>query len=313
MGVIPRTRLPEPLLQLAAAQAGVLSREQVLAFGITDRVVDRLVTQGTWRRVTRGVFAASAETWLQLAWAGVLLGGTSAIIGERSAGYLHGIERNPPDQVTIFVGRGGRVERDDRWRFLRSDRLGVKEPPRTRLPETVVDVAGACSDDELTAMLAEVIASGRARPEDILRVVASRSRVANRKLLTEILGDVADGTDSPLERRYLHSVERAHGLPRAERRRRPARRFRTDAWYRAFGLIIELDGAAYHRGNARSTDMTRDNLHQLNGITTLRFTWTHVVGRPCAVARQVAVMLARNGWSGELRTCPRCCAEDFAP
>ncbi|MFZ0529608.1 MAG: DUF559 domain-containing protein, partial [Propionicimonas sp.] len=117
---------------------------------------------------------------------------------------------------------------------------------------------------------------------------------------------VAAGVDSPLELRYLRDVERAHGLPRAARRERPAHRFRSDAWYREYGVIVELDGALYHRGLARSTDMTRDNLHRLNGLITLRFAWTHVVGDPCGVARQVAAALSLNRWPGPLHSCPRC-------
>ncbi|HQY98418.1 MAG TPA: type IV toxin-antitoxin system AbiEi family antitoxin domain-containing protein [Propionicimonas sp.] len=304
--MIPRTELPEALMQLALMQAGALSREQVLAFGITDRVIDRLVAQGTWRRVTRGILAASEESWLQLAWAGLLLGGPKAILGEQSAGYLHGIERHPPEQVVVFIGRDGRVARDDRWRFVRSDRLGIREPARTRLPETVVDIARSLTEDEMTSMLAEVIGSGRVRPEDILRVAHATARLPHRKLFNDVLSDVAEGVDSPLELRYLRTVERAHALPRAERRRRPAQRFRTDAWYREYGVIVELDGDAYHRGVARSTDMTRDNLHQLNGMTTLRFTWTHIVGNPCGAAEQVAAMLTARGWSGGLQSCPRC-------
>ncbi len=311
-GVIPKTTMPAGLRELAALQAGVLSREQVHGYGLSDRVIERLVAEGTWRRVSRGVYATSEDSWLQRAWAGVLLGGTPAVLGEEAAGHLQGLVREPPDQIAVFVGRGGRVDRDDRWRFVRSDRLGLGEPPRTRLPQTVVDLARSLNPDGVTALLAEAIGSHGARPEDILRVVNGTSRLPNRALVTEILGDVVAGIDSPLERRYLRSVERPHGLPAAERRVRPAARYLCDAWYREYGVLVELDGDIHHRGLARLADMDRDNLHAFSGLFTLRFTWAHVVGDPCGVARQVAVALAMHGWSGELQTCPRCNAEGCA-
>jgi len=80
-GVIPKTIVPTGLRELAALQAGVLSREQVHSYGLSDRVIERLVTEGTWRRVCRGLYATSEDSWLQRAWAGVLLGGAPGPAG----------------------------------------------------------------------------------------------------------------------------------------------------------------------------------------------------------------------------------------
>jgi very-short-patch-repair endonuclease len=303
--MIPRTRVPSALSSLAARQAGVVSREQALGFGLSDRVLDRLTGEATWRRVTRGIYALTEESWEQLAWAGVLLGGSPAVLGLWSAAHLHGLTREEPQPLSVFVGRAGRVERDDRWQFHRTDRFGRGEPPRTRVSQTIVDLSGSMDADELTTLLAEAIGSRRTTPEDILRAVRQTPRLRHRRLLTDILGDVAAGAQSPLELRYLRTVERPHGLPVAERQAHPSGRFRTDAWYRAYRLVVELDGDPYHRGLARSADMTRDNVHRLAGIATLRFTWGHVVGDPCGVADQVASALALNGWSGVVRPCAR--------
>lgn len=312
--MIPRTKVPAGLTQLAMSQSGALSREQVRAFGLTDRVVARLVEQDAWRRLASGIYALTTQSWLQLAWAGVLIGGGRAVLGGRAAAHLHGIAREPPDRILVFVGSAGRVARnDDRWQFVRADRSGPGEPPRTRLPQTVIDLCAGLDPDEITALVADVVAARRARPEDLIRVVHATHRIPHRRLLLDILGDVADGVDSPLERRYLHDVERAHGLPKASRRVRPAARFLTDAWYRAYGVVVELDGDRYHRGLARTGDMTRDNVHRLSGLITLRYSWAHVVGDPCEVARQVSIALRAGGWSGTPETCRRCRAEHRAP
>lgn len=304
--MIPRTRIPDDLRHLAAFQAGVVSREQALGLGLTDRVIERLIDQEDWRRVTRGIYAFSEQTWLQLAWAGVLLGGSASVLGLTSAADLHGLTREHPLPVQVFVGRTGRVGRDDRWQFCRADRLGAGEPPRTRVSQTIVDLSRSMDADELTTLLAEAISSRRTTPDDILRIVRQTPRLRHRLLLTDILGDVVAGVHSPLEMRYLRSVERPHGLPVAERQARPSGRFRTDAWYEAYRVVVELDGNAYHRGLAQATDMIRDNVHSLEGITTLRFGWTHVVGDPCSVAEQVAAALSNHGWRGPLTACSRC-------
>jgi hypothetical protein len=48
----------------------------------------------------------------------------------------------------------------------------------------------------------------------------ARKKLRWRGELTEALGDVAGGTHSGLERRYLRGVERPHGLPLAIRQAR---------------------------------------------------------------------------------------------
>jgi hypothetical protein len=75
--VRPRNQLPIALTQLAEAQAGIVTREQLRLLDVPDGVTERLLRDGWWRSVARGVYhtAPSDPTWSGLAWAGVLLGG----------------------------------------------------------------------------------------------------------------------------------------------------------------------------------------------------------------------------------------------
>jgi hypothetical protein len=70
-----RQEVPDALTQLAEAQAGVVSREQVHLLGVSDAVTARLLREGRWRLVAHGIYhaATSQPTWDGLAWAGVLL------------------------------------------------------------------------------------------------------------------------------------------------------------------------------------------------------------------------------------------------
>lgn len=297
---------PTALLELFAFQAGAASRRQVLAFGISDRVVQRLLRDGTWRAVSPGVYADRPQTWLQLAWTGLLVGGSSAVLGLAAAAHLHGFVRAAPSQIAVFTGSRKHPNRSDpRFRFIRADRLGFGEPCRTRGAQTVLDLAAELGPDELAALLAEVLGRRLVAGREILRLLEATGRHRNRTLLREVLGDVSEGAQSPLEVRYLRDVERAHRLPRAIRQARLGP-YRGDALYEEFGVLVELDGRAFHQGLAGATDMDRDNFQQLQGVLTLRFGWRQVAGYPCSVARQVALALNSRGWPGTITLCRHC-------
>jgi very-short-patch-repair endonuclease len=292
-------------LALSRGQAGVLSRQQVAGFGLSDTVISRLVGQGWWRPVTRGVYALAPDSFLQRAWAGVLVGGQWAVLGQLAAGSLHGLIPTEPDQICVYTGADHQVTRSDpRWLFVRSDRLGVGEPARTRLAQTIIDLAALLDGDDLAGLVARALGSRRVSAQQVLNLLDDYPRLRHRALLAEALGGFARGAHSPLEVRYERDVERAHGLPTASRQVRVSGSSRCDACYELYRLIVELDGLAYHLNKV--ADMERDNQHLIAGFRTLRFGWTHVTQRPCWVAAQVATALTQAGWPGTPHPCPRC-------
>jgi hypothetical protein len=300
--VKPRQHLSDDLVTLAERQARTLSREQLRGYGITDRVIHRMSLDGTLERLSLGVYATGEGGWRQLAWAGVLLGGQRAVLGGAAAGHLHGLLKDPPDQILVF-GANWR-QHGQRWRFSEARRVGAGEPPRTRLAQTVVDLAAELDPDAIVSVVAEAIGRRGLRQAEIRRVLAETTRHPRRALLLDLVGEVVAGSRSPLELRYTREVERAHGLPTARRQEGPLH-YGTDVWYEEFGVLVELDGRAYHSGVAALDDMDRDNDHQLVGVITIRLGWRHVA-RPCQAAAKVARALRAHGWTGRLRPCPRC-------
>lgn len=303
--MIPRMSLPPSLLSLAELQSGALSREQLLGYGVTDRVIVRLVSDERLTRISRGIYATHAGGWLQLAWAGVLIGGPSAVVGLQAAAHLSGLLPDAPREIAIFAATHHR-QRDRRWRFVEAQRRGWGDPPRTRIAQTVIDLSAELSDDAVVSLLAEAVGTGRIRASEVEGMLAGLPRHPKRALLTELLAEVRAGSHSPLELRYAREVERAHGLPPAVRQASPLPGYRTDGWYPDFGLVIELDGRAFHSGANALNDMDRDNAHLLAGLVTLRFGWRQVTANPCGVAATVAGALARGGWTGRCGTCSRC-------
>jgi hypothetical protein len=137
-----------------------------------------------------------------------------------------------------------------------------------------------------------------------------RKKLRWRAELAEALGDVADGTHSGLERRYLRSVERPHGLPIAIRQARVVRGRHTmyrDVLYEEYGVAVELDGAAAHPPEQGWLDRHRDNAAAVDGVITLRYSWADIAARPCRVAVEVGAVLLSRGWPASPRRCASGC------
>jgi len=263
-----------------------------------------MMSDGLLSRVARGVYALRPGGWPQLAWTAVLLAGPRAVIGGKAAAYLNELVPEPPAVIDCFVGAGGRRSHAGPWHFIRADRPGRGEPPRTTLIQTILDASRDMNDDEIASMLAR--AGRRVRQAEILSRLGEIERHPRRQALCEILGDVSQGAQSALEVRYARDVERPHGLPMMVRQRNPTGRARIDGLYESYGLIVEVDGRRYHSGLAASGDAARDNAHLLSGFVTMRFTWREVAGDPCRVAREVGAALNSRGWQGTVRGCRRC-------
>lgn len=248
--MIPRTIVPAQLLGLAERQAWMLSRDQVLRAGLSDRVISRLIGQD-WRVLAPGVYSLRSEpSWLGWCWAGLLLAGPGAALGLAAAAHLYRL-MPAPDEMLIWVPESRQVRNRWPWYFKRGYRLGVGHPPRTTIVQTILELAAVQSTDALVNLLAVAVGRRGVTPDEIRQALSATARHPRRALLTELLADVGEGVRSPLERHYLHRVERAHGLPRAVRQESPAGRFQTDAWYLEYGVVVELDGRTYHDGPGR--------------------------------------------------------------
>jgi hypothetical protein len=310
-----RQEVPEALLRLAAAQSGVVSREQVLSFGLSSAAVDRLVRQNIWSRLARGVYltAAVPPSWLTLAWTGLLIGGDRARLGGLAAAHQWGLTRTEPRPIQILVPAAGSPPRVDGPWYFRRERPGARQsagygdPPRTTIEDTVLDLIDDPEADPQAVVhwLTTAVQTRRTTPKRILMAASSRRFLRHRRLLEKMALDVAAGARSPLELDFLRLVERPHGLPVGHRQ--AARRgTEVDVLYERYGLLIELDGRLGHEGVGRFRDMRRDNRATTDGLATLRYGFGDVHGIPCDVAIQVAAILTIRGWDGVAQRCHNC-------
>jgi hypothetical protein len=307
------------LEHLAATQEGIVARRQLTEIGIGRPLVRSQLRGRRWRRVLPGVYATFTGPLSDLArvWAGVLYAGPSAAASHRTAAWLTELQPDLPTRLDICVPHGHRHRRSRgsvRIRQSRhfADRVHpARLPAQVRLEDTILDLTDDTSSP--LAVIDVVLRSCQDRKTTAARLalaIRSRKRLRWRQLLRDLLSDIRDGVRSPLERRYFHDVERAHGLPRGHRNyaeKVSGHRCYRDVRYLRWRLVVELDGRAAHPAELRELDDLRDNEVAEREERTLRYGWRSVTVTPCATAGQVGRLLMRNGWQGPLTACSPTC------
>jgi Transcriptional regulator, AbiEi antitoxin len=217
-------QVPRELLELAEFQQGVISKAQALAAGLSKGTLRCRIDSGRWQRVYPGVVATFTGELPRQAtlWAAVLRAGPGAILSFQSAAEADGLLTRRPGLIHVTVPGSRHVGPIPGLVIHRCERAGemrhpTRTPPRTRLAETVLDLAGSARTfDEAFNWLCLASAGRFVTPARLREAMGRRSRLRWRAEISVGLDEVADGVHSWLERRYLHAVERPHGLPLGE-------------------------------------------------------------------------------------------------
>lgn len=319
-------RLSDRCRELAAYQDGVLARWQAAGCAADLAAIDVELRRGRWQTLYRGVYAAytgkpSRESTL---WAAARRCGPDAALSHYTAAELDGIADRSSEAIHVTIPGQARVWFSDRefGRGLprivvhRSARLPatrhpVRNPPRTRIEETVLDLTDLADNfDAAFSWLSTACGRRLVTPAQILAAADRRAKLRWRPDVLVALDEISKGVLSTLERGYLRNVQRPHRLPKPGRQvrvQRGARSAYLDNLYADFGLAVELDGLASHPVEARWRDIHRDNYFAQSGIITLRYNWADVTQRPCRVAAEIAQVLQVRGWTGRPRPCAPSC------
>lgn len=325
------------LQEILDQQDGVLSRRQAIECDLTAADVRRKLRRREWVQVHPGVYVGHTGplTWLQRAWAAVLLAqrGSSDEAAQSAALCLHSALRaangqgrrdqgdDEPIHVAVDRQRGRITEpagvRVHHLSHLQGRALWNTSPPRLRYEEAALDVALAAPDDhEAIAALAQACQSRRTTAARLLTSLGARARVPRRTWLGGVLKDVADGTCSVLEHGYLTLVERPHGLPPADRQERAVASVGVVYRDASYGeRIVELDGRLFHdTATKRDQDFERDLDAAVDGRRTVRLSYGQVFARSCSTAAKIARILRDADVAFEPRGCgPGCPVEALAP
>lgn len=197
------SKIPPSLQRIAAEQAGVISRQQVLRAGVPRSTIISKIKHGLWQQLHPGVYGAftgeiSREARL---WAAVLCAGPGALLSHETAAEILGLtdRRCPVIQVTVPASRRVRPPQGvaihyssfdhPRWRPLR----GV--PPHTFYAETIIDlVAVADNLDDVVAWVSRGIARNLVSEAQLKAAVAARRRFRWRDQIGEVIERVAGGS-----------------------------------------------------------------------------------------------------------------------
>ncbi|WP_330473939.1 type IV toxin-antitoxin system AbiEi family antitoxin domain-containing protein [Terrabacter sp. C0L_2] len=304
----------DPLLAARIrGQSGLVTREQALAAGLTEKAIRWRVTSGRWTVVHPRVYLTEPgrEGWDLRATAALLHVGRPAALFRWSAGHAWSLVHrgDDPIEVVVPIGRSGRTR--DGITIVRSREFHQRLDPtawphRVSAAHTVFDLSAGAPLDRAVALMAKAQQLRLCTPDELRAALATRSRQPQRRLLMEALGEVGEGVESAAEHRYVRDVERAHGLPVGRRQApAPGQRHR-DSAYDAQKVVVEVDGRLGHEGwAAQAVDRRRDIDSAVTGWLTVRPTWLEVADAPCRLAADLDTILRSRGWTGRAVPCRR--------
>lgn len=296
----------EAIIALGRRQHGVVASGQLADLGISRGRVRSRIEVGWLEAMLRGVYAlAGARVGAKGYWMAAVLGCGNAVLSHSSAAALHGLTAGGAIEVTRVssTGRGSRrrfLGRHGHMRFrvhraeLPPDDRGICEEIAVTTPaRTILDLAPRTDVPKLEAMLSRAEELRLVDFDELRdRVEDASGRHGTGRLASALDRFVPESLEarSVLEREAL-ALCRDHGLPLPSLNV-PIGRFVVDMHWPEHGLVVELDGFAFHRDRRSfQSDRSRDVELQLMGLRVARFTYDDVVNHADRTAASIRRLL----------------------
>lgn len=284
---------------LARRQHWVVTREQLLALGMTPAAIDHRLAIGRLHRIYRGVYAVGRpQLTRESRWMAALLScGPAAVLSHRSAAVLWGVLEKEGPKIEISLPLPLGRKRDDitlhrrmATAFVSTRELGI---PVTTPAQTLVDLGCELRPRELEAAVNEADKRNLISFDRLRDALDERRGQRGARALRSLLDRRTFAlTESELERRFLPIARRA-GLSRPETGC-TVDGFKVDFYWPRLGLVVETDGLRYHRTPAQQArDRLRDQAHTAAGHTCLRFTHAQVYYEPEHVEATLVAVVRR--------------------
>lgn len=196
------------LADLIALQAGVVAHAQLVEHGVAASTVQRQVRRRDLALVVPGVYVdhPGELTWLQQAWVGVLALWPAALAHRSALRADDGPGRRDPDSLLhVAVDATRSPQPPPGVRLHPTPHLHDKVrwhlgPPRVRIAEALLDVAGEAHDDlAALAVLADAVRARRTTAARLTDALLQRPPTPRRVVLEAVLRDLEDGI--PQQRR----------------------------------------------------------------------------------------------------------------
>jgi very-short-patch-repair endonuclease len=289
------------IAQIASAQHGIVTNRQMRERGLDPRTIRRRVRRGSLHPVHRGVYAVGHELLPPLGreMAAVLACGEGACLSHHSAAAIWGFRPGTATadvDVTITGAHCGARQSVRLHRVIylpTADATRRHTIPITIPARTLLDIAPELDARELERAFDEALVRGVITLSSVDAMLARNPR---RRGCVRIraMAEASRGTTmtrSAAEELFLGLVRRAR-LAHPEVNARLGR-FEVDFLWREAGLVVEVDGYAFHRSRgAFERDRQRDGELGHAGYQVMRVTWRALKQEPEALLVQVASALA---------------------
>jgi Transcriptional regulator, AbiEi antitoxin len=285
----------ELIARIAGRQLGVVTREELLAAGLTKHHVDGRVARGSLIVVYKGVYRAGhAAPSIDASYlAAVKACGPGAVLSRLAAAYVQRLVKGeqPSPEVTAPTYRRVRGVRTRRVRLRPHEKSVMRRIPITTVPRTLVDLAAVLDLDDLARAFHEAGHLYRTTPRHIDAVLAGSASPPGARNLRLVLGREALVSLSELERAFIAFL-REHGLP-LPRTNILVGEHRVDCHWPEYDLTVELNSYRFHQSrHSWEHDYERERDARLRDHRYRRFTYRDVFEDQGYMLRELRRLLA---------------------
>jgi len=297
---MPRTSSPDGLGDLLEKQSSVVSRQQLLALGMSDRAMQyRVRGGGPWQKLLPGVYLAATgfPSLYQKELAALLYAGPGSLVTGPLALMHHSLRGGSAvDVIDVLVPVGrqrlsagfARLHRTVRMPARASSLGSVRLAP---VPRAVADTVRQLNDlREVRAVVADAVQLGRCTVSQLAEELRI-GPVKGSAMFRSVLAEVADGIRSTAEGDLRDPIGTAQlPMPLFNPSLYDGDVFlgKPDAWWPDAGVAGEVDSRAWHL-SPEDWDRTRrrHDLMGAAGIIPLHFSPRELRREPAMVVQRI--------------------------
>jgi len=284
---------------IAAGQHGVITRTQLVAYGVTDHEIARRIREGRMEQRYDGVYYLDAvpATWLTEICSARFACGPDAIASHRCAAVLWGLDGIRSRLIEVTVPYLASPEPDGVivHRTRRANPSSVVESiPVSTVEKLMLDLASMLPESVLRKLARSAVHNGLTSPDlldETIGKLGGRGVTGTRKA-RRVVGFVADDLSGSAAEIHLKDIVLDAPIPRPVQQLRV--RFADGSHaYPDFSWpdrmrIVEVDGFAAHGTPEQfQNDLRRQNQLMDLGWEVRRFTATDIRDRPLEVGAEI--------------------------
>ena len=300
--------MPRPatakLAEFATGQGGNVTRQQLIASGLSSTAIATRIRRGDLHPRHYGVYGVGHEAPVVRAaeFAALLACGEGAVISHESAAavWCPGKIEAPSDVTVTVVGRRLRSKSGIRvHETTRLDPLDVRDVDGLRVTSparTVLDLAAA-ERPFLESFYSDLLARRVLREPQLKAALERAGRRRGVALVRSLIAANQRGFTRSHAERILRRLCRTAKLPEPLSNVKLAG-YEVDFVWPKERLVIEVDGFQFHGHRvAFERDRRKDQVLLTAGYRVVRVTWRQLVDEPLTVLAVIAAALA-SGPSG---------------